>query len=200
MTSLWIVVGLLCACVIVTAFAVIALAREVGLLSLRLPPAPALAVDQGPDLGEMLPSMSVLTVDGATRHSIDFDNQEKARILLFLSPNCSTCRDLLRELDGIQSDWPEYEVVPVVNGQRAAVTDMTHRNPSRMPVYRDGGEAMRSAGVAVTPTAIIVDNAGIVLAHGVVNTREMVGSLITGHIRAGSGLLPADILSIDVKP
>ena len=69
---------------------VVALARQVGTLHLRLGPRGALEIDEeGPQLGEALPAVSARGADGG---SLTIGGAGAARLVLFSSPTCMVCR------------------------------------------------------------------------------------------------------------
>ena len=58
MTTIWIAIGFLAALSLAEAVAIVALAREIGLLTVRLPATPALESGDGPrGQGQLAPSL-----------------------------------------------------------------------------------------------------------------------------------------------
>jgi methylamine dehydrogenase accessory protein MauD len=76
-------------------FAVIALARQIGILHTRLSPAGALMTTAGPKLGEKITNMSIPDIHGtpvdigATGNAL---SAGKSQLLLFVSPSCPICK------------------------------------------------------------------------------------------------------------
>ena len=78
--------------VLVLAAVVVALARQVGTLHLRLGPRGALEIDaEGPVLGEAPPPMPAVDDDGAR---VLVGGPGPARLVLFSSPTCAICREV----------------------------------------------------------------------------------------------------------
>lgn len=184
MTLIWLVVVVLAVIVSIEGLAIVALAREVGLMSRRLPPAPALDAGDGPGIGEILPIVTVKTITGQERTLTG--PQPERQILLFLSSRCKPCLELIGELPGIRLDWPTERVLPVVSGPRdelLAIGDQLGSADSF--AWDEFGRAAEALGVRGSPFALVTDRTGRVEARGVVNTREMVSSLLTGQVREG---------------
>lgn len=183
MAALWLVLVVLAMLSVAEALAIAALAREIGLLSRRLPPAPALMDSAKPEIGLPLPAVTVAASKGSDRLGLS-GPAELPRVLIFLSTNCSSCTRLVQELPGLFTDWPDYIFYPIVSADRSEQVAAIRRQTGYSgPLYLDDQGAMKALQLLSTPRAIVVDKDGKVAATGVVNTREMVTSLISGHVR-----------------
>jgi hypothetical protein len=142
---LWLLVVVLC-------IVVIALARQVGTLHLRLGPRGALEIDdEGPALGEQLPTVSAAAADGVT---VTLGGAGRPRLVLFASETCVVCR----------------EVSPGIPAAAAA---------GRLdPVVVHDPEAEQVLGVPGTPFVVVLDERGVVRAKGTVNNLEQVEGLV----------------------
>ena len=85
---LWIVV-------ICLSVAVLALARQVGVLHERVAPAGALDRRAGPGVGEQAPRLEVQTLAGNRHHRRRQACDRQALLLLFVSPTCPICKKLI---------------------------------------------------------------------------------------------------------
>lgn len=143
--SLWLLVVVLC-------IVVIALARQVGTLHLRLGPRGALEIDdEGPMLGEPLPSLTAADADG---DRVMLGGAGRPRLVLFASETCVVCR----------------EVSPGIPAAAAA---------GRLdPIVLHDAEAERALGVPGTPFVVVLDERGMVRAKGTVNNLEQVEGLV----------------------
>src|SRR4051812_30463491 len=84
------------ALVIVLCMVVIALARQIGTLHLRLGPRGALEMDdEGPPLGDAPPALTGQTLDGGVA---EVGGPGDRRLLLFVSPGCIMCEQVLPAL------------------------------------------------------------------------------------------------------
>ena len=141
----WVLLVVLC-------IVVVALARQVGTLHLRLGPRGALEIDtEGPSLGEALPSVDARDADGA---SVVLGGTGRKRLVLFSSPTCIVCR----------------EVAPAVPAA-ARAADL-------LPQILHDPDAERTFDVPGTPFILVLDELGIVRAKGTVNTLEQVEGLV----------------------
>lgn len=168
------------ALVVVLGVVVVALTRQIGLLHERIAPVGALAVGQGPEVGDTAPSLSVPTLAG---DALQIGGAADHRTLLFfLSPTCPVCKTLLPTLDRIAREQARVpgaalRVVHASDGtpeeHETFVRD--HRLPADAYVLsQDLGLRFE---VSKLPYAVLIDAEGVVRARGIVNTREHVESL-----------------------
>ena len=142
---LWLLVVVLCV-------VVIALARQVGTLHLRLGPRGALEIDdEGPALGEPLPSLETAAAHGGR---VTLGGAGRPRLVLFASETCAVCR----------------EVSPGIPVAAAAgrLEGLVVHDP----------DAEQSFGVPGTPFVVVLDESGVVRAKGTVNNLEQVEGLV----------------------
>lgn len=141
----WILVVMLCV-------VVVALARQVGTLHLRLGPRGALEIDsEGPPLGEAPPPRSV-RLDGGEQTILG--GPGAARLVLFVSPTCSICQEVKPS-------------VPAAASSAGLAAQLVH-DP----------DAERMWNVPGTPFAVVMDPTGVVRAKGTVNTMEQLEGLV----------------------
>jgi hypothetical protein len=137
---------------IVLAVIVVALARQVGTLHLRLGPRGALEVDdEGPDLGLAVLPTTAQAADGS---SVTLGGPGALRLVAFTSPTCAVCR----------------EVVPAIPAAAAAAR--------AVPLIVQDPEIERSWDVPGTPFVVVLDESGVVRAKGTVNNLEQVEGLL----------------------
>ena len=85
--------------VIVLAVVVVALARQIGTLHMRLGPRGALELDdEGPPLGEAPEAQSVTDIGGGT---VTVGGPGRQQMILFVSPGCGICEQVLPALPAI---------------------------------------------------------------------------------------------------
>lgn len=137
---------------IVLCVVVVALARQVGTLHLRLGPRGALEIDdEGPALGEALPPLPARATDGGT---VQVGGPGEGRLVLFSSPTCIVCR----------------EVAPAVPAA-ARAGDL-------VPLVVQDPDVERAFEIPGTPFLLVLDELGIVRAKGTVNNLEQVEGLV----------------------
>ena len=154
-TDTWLTVGLAVALVLsaVLAVAVLALAREVGMLRLALGPQAALEIpEEGPALGADSGLLGV------------FDPRPGAalRLAVFTSAGCRLCRQL----------------APAV----AALGRDPHVKLAELDEVRDAAHWRRLA-IPGSPYALVLDDAGRVVAKGTFNSVAQLESLLAGAER-----------------
>jgi hypothetical protein len=149
-TEVWLLLGLVVAfvCIAALAVAVLALAREVGLLRLRLAPESALEVtDEGPPIGTRV----ALPDRFAVRHDA------RLALAIFSSEGCRLCQTLQPVVAAFRRDpFVAVEVFDEV---------------------RDSG-VWRSLGIPGSPFAVAFDPAGEVRAKGTFNTYGQLESIV----------------------
>ena len=167
---LWTLVGLL-------AIAVLALARQVGVLNQRVSPAGALTPTAGPKVGELTDVTETDDLDG-TRQRIGGSTSERTTLVLFISPTCPVCKALLPAARSLASS-ERLRLVFASDGfdparHRAFAVDVGIR---RYP-YVVSQELGLRYGVSRLPFAVLIGADGVLLGRGLVNTREHLESLI----------------------
>lgn len=173
--------------VIVLAFVVFALARQIGVLHERVAPAGALMPGSGPKVGELAPRLELDDLHG--ERVVVGGVADAALMILFVSPTCPICKSL----------------VPT-----AKALARSEKGRLRLVFASDGGEAERHLGyardmgitgqypyvvslelgmkfeVGKLPFAVLVGADGVLRSKGLVNSREHLESLVeamdTGYV------------------
>jgi hypothetical protein len=146
----WVVIALVAAfaCIAVLAVAVLALAREVGLLRLRLAPESALELaDEGPPLGTQVVLPERLATGG----------QARLAVAIFSSEGCRLCQSLKPVIAAFQRD--PLVAVEVFDEVRDA-------------------ELWRELGIPGSPFAVAFDRGGAVRAKGTFNSYGQLESIL----------------------
>jgi thiol-disulfide isomerase/thioredoxin len=142
---------------VVLAVVVVALARQVGTLHLRLGPRGALEIDtEGPELGGAPPPVAATAADGSR---VMVGGPGPRRIVLFSSPTCGVCK----------------EVAPVIGPAAAAARF------AAVVVHDPALE--RAWDIPGTPFVVVFDGVGVVRAKGTVNNLEQVEGLLDSATR-----------------
>jgi len=158
--------------------ALLALARQVGVLHVRLAPAGALLTGKGPVVGEAAPVLDVATIDGAPL-AIG-KARGRMQLLLFVSPHCPLCKDLIP----IVKNFARAEKLDIVfvgddalDEQRAMIARL---DMAGLP-FVNGSIVGRTFHVDRLPHAVLIGDNGTLLSKGLVNSREHLESLVTAH-------------------
>lgn len=141
----WILVSVL-------AVVVVALARQIGVLQLRLAPLGALEVDdEGPPLGEAPEARRVRTPDGSSRV---LGGPGRGRLVAFVSDTCPICEQVAPSL-------------PAAAGASGLELQLVS-DPDLETAYRVPG----------VPFVVVLDEVGVVRSKGTVNSLEQVEGLV----------------------
>jgi methylamine dehydrogenase accessory protein MauD len=157
--------------------AVLALARQVGILYERVAPMGALMLDHGPKVGEAAPVLALESIGGA-RVAIGLTQGKRSQLIFFLSPTCPVCKKLLpilKSIKGSESAW--LDVVLASDGdlpEHAAFQEKAKLAAFPYVLSTELGMAFR---VSRLPYAVLIGEDGRVRAKGLVNSREQLESL-----------------------
>ena len=168
--------------------AVLALARQIGVLHERIAPAGALSVNQRVKVGDIAPEMSLKAVDGA---SVSVGGaRAQSQLLFFLSPDCPVCKTLLpilKSMSKAEKDW--LTLVLASDGD----TEEKHRAFRTAEKLEDFPYVLSEAlgrlyGVGKLPYAVLIDESGKVASMGLINSREHLDSLFEAKDRGIASL------------
>jgi thiol-disulfide isomerase/thioredoxin len=152
---MWIAIGVALAACAALSVAVLALAREVGMLRLRLGTQGALEISgEGPDIGSRPEGLS----ERIGHNGADFG------LALFTSEGCAICQTLAPAIDNVAKD-PRVEV---------AVFDEVAE-----------AEVWRALEIPGSPFALALDGEGKVLAKGTFNSLAQLESVLATAERRG---------------
>lgn len=173
--------------VITLAFVVVALARQIGTLHLRLGPRGALEIDdEGPPLDEIAPPFDSVSLDG---QRVEIGGPGRAQLLLFVSPGCRVCDEVLPGIDAAATVTP-FEPVVVTDLDETETRLRFGKRALRAPVV-SGKHVAPAYQVPGTPYAVALDDGGYVRAKGTVNNLEQLeGLLDTAQRRATEARIP----------
>ncbi|HIL79784.1 MAG TPA: methylamine dehydrogenase accessory protein MauD [Myxococcales bacterium] len=166
---------------------VMALTRQIGLLHERLAPMGALAPERGPEVGDAAPRHELVDLSG---RALDLGGAIPGirTLIFFLSPTCPVCETLLPTLLRVARDEaPGLRLVLASDGDPQEHQRFRTQKGLDDQIYVLSQQLGLAFAVSKLPTAILIDEEGIVRAKGIVNTREHLESLFTAHeLGAGS--------------
>lgn len=175
--------------VIVLLVLTVALARQIGLIYRRLPPAVARMTSEGPTVGSEMEEIAGRTLHGRAI-SIGGPNL-RPRLYVFVGANCTSCDELAPALRSIHaSDRDDFEVMIVgLGGTDEDNRQFVERNRLHDLAFSISPEAITTYGIQGTPYAMLTDERGRVRTKGIANHLEQLESLIEGvlptqHARA----------------
>jgi len=161
---------------------VVALTRQIGLLHERLAPVGALANQRGPEVGEPAPELQLADLSGRPV-LVGGTAQRERTLLFFLSPTCPVCAELLPTLRRVVAaeSSPPVRLVVASDGDPEEHRAFRAAKGLDDTLYVLSTELGLRFAVAKLPTAVLIDERGIVRAKGIVNTREHLESLFTAQ-------------------
>ena len=172
--------GLLWVVVIALSIAVLALARQVGVLHERIAPMGALTLGRGPQPGEVAPKLSAQTLAGTDLEVGGAQPAGHLQLLLFVAATCPVCKVLLPTAQVFAQD-EGLDLLLVGDGDGAELGAMARRyriDPARFINAPEVGMAYQ---VGKLPYAVLISEIGIIVAQGLVNNREHLESLVVSH-------------------
>jgi methylamine dehydrogenase accessory protein MauD len=160
--------------------AVFALTRQVGLLHERLAPIGALTLQSSLEPGDVAPRISVTTLSGNTLEVGGARPAGDLQLLLFVAPTCPVCKTLMPTAKAFAAA-EALQLVVIGDGDIEEHLRMAARfdlSPAQFVVSAEVGRAYR---VGKLPHAVLIADSGMVVAQGLVNTREHLESLLVAH-------------------
>jgi methylamine dehydrogenase accessory protein MauD len=168
---LWLVVLLLAA-------AVLALARQVGVLHERIAPAGALMLRRGLAVGEAAPILEVADLEGRAHQIGSARADGRSTLLLFVSPACPVCKSLLPAVKSSRKDEHSWvDVILASDGDSAEQRAFVAAQGLAGVPYVVSAALGLAYQVSRLPFAALLDERGILRARGLVNSREHLESL-----------------------
>jgi methylamine dehydrogenase accessory protein MauD len=160
-------------------FVVFALTRQIGVLHERVSPAGALTLSGGVKSGETPPALSLTTLDDNVLKLDSFAARGRGVLLFFLSPTCPLCRSLLPVVTRVAKEERKWlDLVFASDGGTRAEHEayVKERQIEAFPyvISQELGVAFR---VGKLPYAALLDEKGVLVAKGLVNSREHLESL-----------------------
>jgi methylamine dehydrogenase accessory protein MauD len=185
---LWVLVLLL-------AFLLAGALRQLGLLQLRLGDDPgALITDIGLERGAHAPDFTALDAESGELVSLS-DLPAVPRMLVFASPGCLSCRELMPGLNEVRKTRGDYDFLVVCRGDLESCQAFGRMNRLEAPMVVDTtGQIEKDYLVTLTPFAYLIDHEGRVVIRGIANDWRQLESLLEqeGTLQAGMGFVPMD--------
>lgn len=165
--ALWILVAALC-------IVVVALARQIGTLHLRLGPRGALEMDdEGPALGEGRPPVTSTDLGG---NHVTIGGRGAEQLLMFVSPGCMVCEQVMPSIGAVADAARKRALVLTdMDVEETRLQFQNRRVPA--PVVASI-ESFQSYEIPGTPYVVVLDGNGVVQAKGTVNNLEQMEGLI----------------------
>jgi methylamine dehydrogenase accessory protein MauD len=169
--TLWLVV-------IGLSVALLAVIRQLGVLHERIAPVGALMLAKGLKVGEFAPKIAAQDLEGRSITVGAARADERATLVMFVSPTCPVCKTLLPILkSSLASEREWLDIILASDGEPANQREfvLAHRLGS-FP-YIVSAPLGIAYQVSRLPFAVLIDAEGVLRARGIVNSREHLESL-----------------------
>lgn len=164
------------------------LAREIGTFHRRIGVPGALLTDDGLDIGSKVANFTAREVPSG--RDVDFHSpMDREALVVFISPHCSPCRNLLPSLMRGWADWSKtVRPLIVCEGAEHEVRSFAEQMKITIPLLADPSSEIRTSfGGPSTPHAFPLNIEGIVKLKGIVNSRDDIDRLVDGQARLHGG-------------
>jgi len=169
--TLWLVV-------IALSIALLAVVRQLGVLHERITPAGALMLAKGLKVGEPAPQITVQDLEGRSLTLGAARTDERATLLMFVSPTCPVCKALLPVLkSSLTSERNWLDIVLASDGDGSGQREFVQAQRLGSFPYVVSAPLGISYQVSRLPFAALIDSQGVLRARGIVNSREHLESL-----------------------
>lgn len=160
--------------------AMVALARQIGVLHMRVAPAGALMPARGPAVGEKSPRLDLATIDGAQVAIGKALAAGRKQLLMFVSPHCPICKELIPVAKSFVKR-EDLDIVFMGDDELADQRAMIARTGIEGMPFVNNSAAGRIFQVDKLPHAVLIGEDGTILSKGLVNSREHLESLVVSH-------------------
>jgi len=169
--------------------------RQLGLLQLRLGDDPgALITDTGLERGVEAPDFAALDSESGEVVTLA-DLPARARMLVFASPGCLSCRELIPGLNEVRKTRPEYDFLVICRGDVESCQSFGRMNRLEAPMVIDtSGQIEKDYLVTLTPFAYLLDHERKVVIRGIANDWRQLESILEqeGTLQAGHTFAEVD--------
>lgn len=159
---------------------VLALTRQIGLLHERVAPAGALSIEKRHlRTGEAAPEFRLEALAGPEVQIGGASAPGRSTLLFFLSDTCPVCKVLIPVLKSIQAEEGDWlDIVLASDGDEMAYLDFIQAQGLQGFNLVLSEELGRAYEIAKLPYGVLIDEAGTLLTHGLVNNREHLESFV----------------------
>lgn len=167
------------------AFALLGLARQIGVLHSRIAPAGALMIDKGIELHQPAPQITAVDIHQEPV-PIGYKSSQ-AKLLFFMSPTCPICKSLIPAVKALGKSETQLDIIFVSDGEMADQHRLIGDFKLENETFIVSPEVGMTFQIGKLPYGVLIDQQGTLQAKGLVNSREHLDSLIEAlHMGVGS--------------
>jgi methylamine dehydrogenase accessory protein MauD len=164
------------------AFLLLGSLRSTGMLNWRLAQLEATTPSRigrnGLKPGTMAPHFTLPSVAGGEVSLGDFAGHKV--LLVFVQSGCGPCHDIAPELNRLTARSSHARVLVVNNAEPEQAREFAHEVRAQFPVLvQDKWSVSKRYQVFATPFAFLIDRHGVVIAKGIVGSKEHLGYLLS---------------------
>ena len=158
--------------------ALMALARQIGVLHERIRPVGALALGKTIAAGEPAPSFQLPSLTGGMVSIGGHAGDGRSTLLFFVSATCPVCKILLPILKGLAvAEVKRLRIVFASDGTETEHLDFIRQHALDNFAYVISTEVGMAYRISKLPYGLLISADGKIIAHGLINTREHLESL-----------------------
>jgi methylamine dehydrogenase accessory protein MauD len=175
--------------VLVLGFLLAGALRQLGLIQLRLGDDPgALITDTGLERGTLAPDFTAVDAGSGALMTLS-ELAPMARLIVFASPGCLSCRELIPGLNEVRKTRAnEFDFLVICRGDVESCQSFGRMNRLEAPMVVDTtGQIEKDYLVTLTPFAYLLDHERNVVIRGIANDWRQLESLLDqeGTLQAG---------------
>ena len=165
--------------VVALTVAVMALARQIGVLHERIRPVGALALGKTIAAGEQAPSFQLPSLTGGNVSIGGHAADGRSTLLFFVSATCPVCKILLPILkDLAATEGKRLRIVFASDGTEAEHLGFIRQHGLDNFAYLISTEVGMAYRISKLPYGLLISAEGKIITHGLINTREHLESLL----------------------
>lgn len=158
--------------------AVMALARQIGVLHERIRPVGALALGKTIAAGEQAPAFQLPSLTGGTVSIGGHATDGRSTLLFFVSSTCPVCKILLPILKDLAvTEAKRLRIVFASDGTEAEHLGFIRQHTLDTFSYFISTEVGMAYRISKLPYGVLISAEGKIVTHGLINTREHLESM-----------------------
>lgn len=170
--------------VVIMGIMLFALVRQIGVLYERVAPAGALMINQNLQVGGDAPSLDLQDMEGNLITVGGIPENDKSKLLFFVSPTCPVCKTLLPVAKSAQKSEKQWlDIILASDGENNDHKGYISEHELEKFTYISSEILGRSYGVSKLPYAVLIDEKGKIASMGIINSREHLESLFESKER-----------------